>query len=356
MKAILLVGGEGTRLRPLTYTTPKPLLPLANRPFVERQIEWLAGHGVTEVVLSLGYRADRFLEHFPNSEHAGVQLSYAVEPEALGTAGGIRFAAGDANERVIVCNGDILTDMDLGELLEFHEFHGADATIALTQVDDPSAFGVVPTREDGKVIAFVEKPPVGQAPTDWINAGTYILEPRVLAMIPERLHVSIEREIFPRLLEQPDGRLFAAHSTAYWLDMGTPDQYLQAHNDLLTGRAHGLMSEAGERVWATGATVHPSASVHAPSMVGAGTVVDSDCEISASVIGRGCRIGEGAVIEGSVIMENAVVEARARVTDSIVGEQGVVGSGALVADRSIVGPGASVAAQTSLSGVRVEAE
>ena len=276
MKAILLVGGEGTRLRPLTYTTPKPLLPLANRPFVERQIEWLASHGVTDVVLSLGYRADRFIEHFPNSGHAGVRLSYAVEPEALGTAGGIRFAAGDANERVIVCNGDILTDMDLGELLEFHEFHRADATIALTQVDDPSAFGVVPTREDGQVIAFVEKPPAGQAPTDWINAGTYILEPRVLEMIPERLHVSIEREIFPRLLEQSDGRLFASHSTAYWLDMGTPEQYLQAHHDLLTGHARGLVSEAGERVWADGASIHERAKVHATSMIDETKRIDTE--------------------------------------------------------------------------------
>lgn len=311
---------------------------------------------MTDVVLSLGYRADRFLQHFPNSAHAGVRLSYAVEPEPLGTAGGIRFAAGDANERVIVCNGDILTDMDLGELLAFHEFHRADATIALTQVEDPSAFGVVPTRDDGQVIAFVEKPPAGQAPTDWINAGTYILEARVLEMIPERLHVSIEREIFPRLLENPDGRLFASHSSAYWLDMGTPEQYLQAHRDLLVGAAHGLEPFAGRRLWTDGARIDPSARVCEPSVIGSGTSIGPGSEVSGSVIGTTCVIGEGAVIENSVVMNDAVIEPRARVSDSIVGEHGHIGAGALVSDRSIVGPSASVAAQTSLSGVKVGAE
>ena len=357
MKAILLVGGEGTRLRPLTLTTPKPLLPLANRPFVERQIEWLAQHGVDEVVLSLGYRADRFVEHFPDAHHAGVHLRYAVEPEPLGTAGGIKFAAGSPHERVIVCNGDILTNMDLGKLLEFHEMHRADATIALTQVADPSAFGVVPTRDDGQVIAFVEKPPTGQAPTDWINAGTYILEPRVLEMIPDGLNVSIEREIFPQLLVQPDGRLFANHSNAYWLDMGTPEQYLQAHLDLLSGQMVGLgpVDTRGDS-WGVGASIDEDAEIAAPSVLGEGTRVQAGAQIASSVIGKNCTIEMGAIVEGSVVMDGTVIEARAHIVDSILGFNAHVGSGSLVTDRSILADHAVLASQTSLAGGRVEAE
>ncbi len=159
MRAVVLVGGEGTRLRPLTYTTPKSLLPIANLPFLERQLAWLESHGIDDVVLSLGYLPDAFVRHFPDGRHGTIRLSYAVEEKPLGTAGGIRYAAGAIDERFVVCNGDILTDLDLGAMIRFHEASGADATIALTQVDDPSAFGVVPTRDDGEVVGFIEKPP-----------------------------------------------------------------------------------------------------------------------------------------------------------------------------------------------------
>ena len=210
MKAVVLVGGEGTRLRPLTYTTPKPLLPIANQAFLERQLAWLARHGIDEVVLSLGYLPDAFVEHFPDGRFGDLVLHYAVEDEPLGTAGGIRYAAEQAgiDERFVVCNGDVLTGLDLSSLVRFHDEHGADATIHLSQVGDPSAFGVVPTYPDGEVKAFVEKPPRGTAPTNWINAGTYVLEPSVLAAVPPGLTVSIERETFPRMLDRR-GRLYA---------------------------------------------------------------------------------------------------------------------------------------------------
>ena len=211
----MLVGGEGTRLRPLTLTTPKPLLPVANQVFLDRQLSWLAAHGVDEVALSLGYLPDAFQARFPDGrfvDDAGrvVHLVYAVEPVPLGTAGAVRFAAGhlDVDERIVVCNGDVLTGLDLGALVAFHDDRDAEATIHLAQVGDPSAFGVVPTFGDGEVKAFVEKPPPGCAPTDWINAGTYVLEPSIFERIPAGLCVSIERETFPRLLEQR-GRLFA---------------------------------------------------------------------------------------------------------------------------------------------------
>ncbi len=356
MKAIILVGGEGTRLRPLTLTTPKPLLPLVNRPFIERQIEWLASYGIDEVVLSLGYRADRFVEHFPEASYHGVTLEYAVEPEPLGTAGGIRFAAGNNSERLIVCNGDILTDMDLGALIDFHEQHGANATIALTQVADPSAFGVVPTREDGKVIAFVEKPPAGQAPTDWINAGTYVLEPSVLDMVPEGVNVSIEREVFPKLLEQPAGRLFAVRSDAYWLDMGTPEQYLQAHYDVLADRVASISFDAdASKPNSTRTEIHADAILEEAVVLGEGTTVAAGARIRNSVLGLDCDVAAGAIVEDAVLLDGAVVGPGAHIAEAILGSGCMVAEGAHVAGRSIVADGAVVGPHISVVGVRVEA-
>jgi NDP-sugar pyrophosphorylase family protein len=251
MKAVVLVGGEGTRLRPLTLSTPKPLLPIANQAFLERQLGWLAGYGVDEVVLSMGYLPDAFHSQFAH-DHAGedvfgdIKVRYAVEDEPLGTAGAIRFAAEGMTERFIVCNGDVLTDLDLSEMVRFHDERDSQATISLTQVEDPSAFGVVPTRADGQVIAFVEKPAPGKAPSNWINAGTYVLEPAFLDRIPPRLNVSIERETFPRMLAEPRG-LYGYAAAGYWLDIGTPAKYLQAHADVLGGRLAAAAPGASRR-------------------------------------------------------------------------------------------------------------
>jgi NDP-sugar pyrophosphorylase family protein len=336
VKAVVLAGGEGTRLRPLTYTTPKPLLPIANRPFLEHQLAWLAGHGVDEVVLSLGYRPDAFAGRFPDGAFypgtprtpgAGVRLRYAVEPEPLGTAGAIRFAAsGLGRGRLIVCNGDILTDLDLSALVRFHTERGAEATIALTRVEDPSAFGVVPTDEAGRVLGFVEKPAPGAAPTDWVNAGTYVLEASVLEAIPDGRAVSIERETFPGLLEQ--GRsLYAMPSPAYWLDIGTPAKYLQANADLLAGRA----------------------MLAAPD-----SDVDPGADVTGSVVGARAEVGKGARVLRSVLLEGARVGPGAEVADSVIGAGASVGDGAVVKDLSIVGPGAEVAAGARLAGARLQ--
>ncbi len=295
MKAIVLVGGAGTRLRPLTYSTPKPLLPIANVPFVERQLAWLAKFGVDEAVLSLGYLPDAFVDHFADERFGDMKLRFVVEREPLGTAGGIRFAAEGLDERLVVCNGDVLTDLDLGAFVEFHESRGAAATISLAQVEDPSAFGVVPTRADGEVIAFVEKPPRDQAPTNWINAGTYVLEPSVLASIPPRLNVSIERETFPRMLEHP-GQLYAMRSAGYWLDIGTPEKYFEAHLDVLDGRvglppAPGAV-ETAPGIWQQGsASIDPSATIQGPALMGDGVTVGAGARVVRSVVGAGVRRG-----------------------------------------------------------------
>ena len=259
MRAVVLVGGEGTRLRPLTLTAPKQMLPIVEQAMVERVLGHLASHGIDEAVLSLGYRPDAFSDAYPDGVIAGVRSTYAVEPTPLDTAGAIRFAAtfGGIDDTFVVLNGDVLTDFDISELVSFHRRHGAEGTIALTPVDDPSSFGVVPTDDDGRVTAFIEKPPRDEAPTNLINAGIYILEPSVLGRIVPDVRVSIERETFPAMVA--DGTLFAMGSDAYWLDTGTPDAYLRAHRDLLNGRRSGPPApdaterpELGPGVWVIG--------------------------------------------------------------------------------------------------------
>lgn len=359
MKAVVLVGGEGTRLRPLTAAIPKPLLPIANQPFIERQLEWLAGHGVDEVVLSLGYLQQAFVEHFPDDIYHGVKLRYAVEEIPLGTAGAIRFAAEAAgvDDTFLVCNGDVLTDLDLSTLVRFHRTGGGQATIALTEVEDPSAFGVVPTFDDGEVKAFVEKPKRELAPTRFINAGTYVLEPAILDLIPARLQVSIERETFPRLLESGRRQMFALASDAYWLDIGTPSKYLEAHTDLLSGRLGVPVRGATEiepGVWVEGdTTIH--GRVLAPALIGAGAYVGADAVVRATVIGPGARIAEGATVENSVVLFGSSVGATSRITDSIVGPEATIGMRVVVADGSIVGPGANVSDDVELRATTVDA-
>jgi NDP-sugar pyrophosphorylase family protein len=359
VKAVVLVGGEGTRLRPLTTTVPKPLLPIAGQAFLERQLTWLARHGVDEVVLSLGYLPDAFVEHFPDSAFEGVRIRYAVEPVALGTAGAIRFAATSAGieERFVVCNGDVLTTLDVRRLVELHAERGAEATIHLTRVDDPSAFGVVPTGATGEVLAFVEKPPRGSAPTDWINAGTYVLEPSVLARIPSDGAVSVERETFPQMLAER-GRLFAQGTDDYWLDIGTPEKYLQAQRDTLLGAVgspplHGAR-EIDAGVWAEGPfELAPDATVRAPSLLGAGSVVASGARVESTTVGADAVVGPDAVVTGAVLLAGARVGRGACVDASIIGPDALVDEGAAVLEGSIVGPGARVDAGARVARARV---
>jgi mannose-1-phosphate guanylyltransferase len=357
MKAVVLVGGEGTRLRPLTLTTPKSLLPIANQPFLERQLAWLESHGVDDVVLSLGYLPDAFAAHFADGRCGGIRLTYAVEDKPLGTAGGIRFAAEGIDERFVVCNGDVLTDLDLSAMIRFHESSGAQATIALTQVEDPSAFGVVPTRADGEVVGFIEKPPRDLAPTNWINAGTYVLEPALMERIPSRVNVSIERETFPRMVETR-GSLFAFKGGGYWLDIGTPAKYLEAHADLLGGSLGALPApgavEAPDGVWCQGAVdVDPGARLSGPVLIGRGARIEAGAEVGASVIGPGAVVGAGARVERSVVLDGAHVSERAIVTDSVLGRDAILKPEAALTDLTLIGAGISVAAGTRISGGRV---
>jgi len=361
----VLVGGEGTRLRPLTFTTPKPLLPIANEPHVERQLEWLASHGVEEVVLSMGYLPDAFHRHFRHDRlghdvFGNIVLRYAVEDEPLGTAGAIRFAADAITERFVVCNGDVLTDLDLGAMVRFHDAHGATATISLTQVDDPSAFGVVPTNDDGSVIAFVEKPAPGKAPSNWINAGTYVMEPEFLERIPPRLNVSVERETFPRMLARP-GLLFGYKSDAYWLDIGTPEKYLQAHGDLLDGRVGKAPAPAARQVspgvWVQGnGFIDAGALVEPPVLVGDGARIEAGVRVRRSVVGAGAVVEAGTVLDGAVLHAGAHASRDCSVRNSVVGCDAVLAPDVALLAETVVGDGVTVVAGTRVSGGRLPAD
>ncbi|MBI2710384.1 MAG: NDP-sugar synthase [Actinobacteria bacterium] len=329
MRAVVLVGGFGTRLRPLTASRPKQMLPIVHRPMLEHVLEHLATHAVDEAVLSMGYRPDVFRDAYPSGRHAGVRLHYAVEDEPLDTAGAIRFAALDAgiDERFVVVNGDVLTDLDVTRLVRFHAERGAEATIALHRVEDPSAFGVVPTDADGRVRAFVEKPPPGEAPTDLINAGTYVLESSVIDRIPAARPVSMERATFPALVA--DGRLFAMPGDTYWIDAGTPAKYIEAQLDLVHGRRGGC--------WRG---VHPDAKVAAGATV------------TGSVVGPGAVVEDGAVVRSAVVLGGARVASGATVADSVVGPGAVVGVGAEVLEGSVLGDEAVVEDCERLAGQR----
>jgi len=353
MDAVVLVGGEGTRLRPLTYQIPKQMLPVVERPMIVHVLEWLSQHGIDRAVLSLGYRADAFIEAFPSSEIAGVGLEYVVEPDPLDTAGAIRFAADKSgvSDTFLVLNGDVLTDIDATALLAFHRSRTAEASLALTPVADPSRFGVVPTDDNGRVTAFIEKPLPGTAPTNLINAGIYVFETSVLDRIPGGRRVSIERETFPELVEA--GILYALASEAYWLDTGTPEQFLQAQLDILCGRR--LCSPAAPEIRA-GVWADPSAEISGllgpHCLVGQKTAIGDGAVVSDSVIGAGSRVGAGAVVSRSVLMPDAEVRSGAVVCDTIVGPGSVVGQGARVSGMTIIGVGAEVPAGSVLEGAR----
>jgi len=355
MDVIVLVGGEGTRLRPLTYDVPKQMLPVLDRTLIEHVMAWLARNGLRRAVLSLGYRPDAFLEAFPTGVIEGVTLAYAVEPEPLGTAGAVRFAAekGGVEGTFLVLNGDVLTDLDISSLVEFHFSHGAEASIHLTPVDDPSAFGVVPTEAEGRVTRFVEKPPPGTAPTNLINAGTYVLEARVLDLIPSGPPVSMERETFPALAA--GGKLFAMASDDYWLDTGTPQTYLQGQLDIL----HGLRTPASRP---RGDEVAPGVFVALDGIVegvlagvgylGPGALLAAGASAADSVVGAGARVLAGAQVTRSALLPGAVVGEGCVVTDTIIGPGTRLGSSCRFEGTTVVRGGLEVPAGTISRGGR----
>jgi mannose-1-phosphate guanylyltransferase len=334
VKAVVLVGGEGTRLRPLTETVPKPLIPVMDRLFLDLVLDHLAGHGVDEVVLSSPYLEETFRPFVAARERsrAAPVLRWITEEQPLGTGGAIVSAIDHLppDETVLALNGDILTDLDLTAMVSFHRDHGASVTISLTHVEDARPFGLVPTDAGGRVAAFLEKP-ADPMPGD-VNAGTYVLDPSVLSGIARGEPRSIEREIFPALIAE-DRPVYGFVSPAYWMDLGTPQKYLRGHFDIFEGRVRGLDYPSP---W-----VHGSATVDLRAHLGRWVAV-----------GAGAMVSAGARIEDSVLHPGARVGPDARLTGSILGPNAQVGAGAVVVD-SVLGAGASVPAGASADGARV---
>jgi mannose-1-phosphate guanylyltransferase len=315
VRALLLAGGFGTRLRPLTFTRPKHLLPIANRPHIDHVFDLLRRHGISDVVLTTSYLADAFAETVERALGDGMNVYVTHEEVGLGTAGALKNAEAEVgDETFLVFNGDVLTDVDLDALVAFHREKDAETTILLTPVEDPSAFGVVPAEPDGRVTGFIEKPPRDEAPTDQINAGVYVMEPSVLDRIPEGREWSLERALFPELVE--DGaRLYARSTDAYWMDVGTPDKYLKVNMDAIEGR----FKMGSGAALAQDASIDASATVSS-SCVGPGTAIEAEATIEGSVLLPGCHVSRGATVLRSILGEGVNVRPGATLVDQTIGD------------------------------------
>lgn len=330
MQAVILVGGEGTRLRPLTTRRPKPIITLADRPFLVYMLEWLRGHGVREVILSCGFLPTQIEEELGDGSQLGIGLRYAVEPEPRGTAGALKFCEDLLDERFLMLNGDVLTDVDVSAQVAQHERTGAQATLGLVPVDDPSAYGLVLLNDDCSVKGFLEKPAPGQLDgidEYLVSAGIYVLERSITDLIEPDAKVSIERVIWPQLVER--GVLFGFPARdAYWMDIGTPDRYLQGTFDILSG--------------AVRTDVEPTAS---DVLVAADATIDPGATIGPfAVIGPGATVGPGASVVRSVVLAGARIGAHCELRDCVIGERAILGEGVAVSDQTIVGEDASVGA------------
>jgi mannose-1-phosphate guanylyltransferase len=312
MKALILAGGFGTRLRPLTNTRPKHLLPIANRPHIEHVFDLLQRYGVDEIVLLTSYLAEAFDTTVERAKDRGLIVHVTHEEEPLGTAGAIKNAEAFASGGTFfVFNGDVLMDVDLDAVLAFHRARDAEATIVLTPVEDPSIYGVVPTDDTGRVLGFIEKPPREEAPTNLINAGIYILEPSILARIPAGEVWSAEHQLFPGLVQE-GASLFALATGGYWMDIGTPQKYVQANLDALSGK----YPDEGRAELVDG------------SLIGAGVGIGDGARLKSVCVGAGVTIAAGAVVEESVLLPGAIVEADAVIRRCVLGEASTVGNGA----------------------------
>lgn len=309
MHAIILVGGRGTRLQPLTNTRPKPMLPILDRPFLEHQLRYLRSHGVTGVTFACGFMPGEITSYFGEGEQLDMRISYVIEPEPLDTAGAIAFAARTLDpQRLLVCNGDVLTDLDIDELVAAHEQRDATATIALTPVADPTRYGLVRTGVSDEVLAFLEKPTLEEAGDDrYINAGTYVLEPAVFDLVPQGVRCNIEREVFPQLVGKG---LYAIGFDGYWNDIGTFESYRRANADAAAGRIAGIARSTNGTTWVSpDARVASGATVRDGSVVLAGAAVDDDAELHGSVVLEGARVGRDVYLQDVIVGEGAKIEA-----------------------------------------------
>jgi len=346
MQALILAGGKGTRLRPLTVYTPKPIVPFLNRPFLLYQIEILHRAGIKDITLSLNYQPDKIEQILDDGSDYGVNLRYITEPSPMGTGGAYKFAADSIRETTIVFNGDILTDLGVSKVIEFHRQKQADATIVLTPVANPAAYGLVETDEENKVLRFREKPKPEELvhlTTKNINAGIYVLEPGILDLIPKDENYSFEYNVFPDLLKHEKPFYAYVLSGNYWRDIGTPESYLQAHQDFFGGKIKGFKVERNNQ-----SDIATTAIVDKHSIVGAGCVIKPNAKIINSVIGQGVHIEEKAVIENSVIWAHTRISTAAQIRNAVIGRSCHIGKNVSIGENTVLGDKTSLTDYTQV--------
>ena len=355
MKAVILVGGQATRLRPLTTNTPKAMVPILNTPFLEHVFRNLHRHRVSDIILAQHHLAGPIESYLGDGSRFGVRVTYVIEDSPRGTAGAIKNVERYLDETFLVLNGDIFTDLDITAMVELHRQRGAVVTIDLTPVEDPTAYGLIETDAQDRVTRFLEKPEWSQVTTNMINAGTYVLEPEVLARIPPERQVSMEREIFPLLVDSGEP-VYAYPSPGYWMDMGTPEKYLQLHRDLLDGRSTWYSLATPEEV-RTGerCDIHPTAKIKGPVVIGDGCSIGPGAKlVGPVVVGEGCKIGAGSVVEDSVLWWQVSLGEKVVVRNSAVANDCRLESGSSI-DGSVLGDHVTVAAGSRLeTGSRIE--
>jgi len=358
MKAVILAGGFGTRIRPLTYLNPKPMLPLVNKPFMHNFINWIKSHGIKDIILSTGYLPDVFKAYFGDGSSMGVKLTYVTEEKPLGTCGAVKNVESYLdNESFMVFNGDVLSAINLTEMLKYHKDKKSDITIALTPVEDPTSYGLVPIDKDGRVEKFLEKPSWDEITTNLINAGTYIIEKKLLDLVPEGENYSFERGLFPNALEI-GYRIYGFVSNAYWLDLGTPAKYIQAHQDILNGKTKfdfpgeemfenifvGKNTKfdkestlSGPIVIGDNCIIEKGAVINPLTVIGNNCYISSQTSISGSVILNDCKIGNGCIIKDSILSFNVRIGNKV-----IIEENSVVGDNTIIEDNNILKKGIKI--------------
>ncbi len=350
MRAVILVGGEATRLRPLTCNVAKAVVPVLNTPFLEHVIRYLSRHRVRDITLAQSHLPKSIESYFGDGSQFGVKLSYVVEDTPLGTAGAVKNVERYLDETFLVLNGDIFTDLDITAMIGFHLERKAKATIALTPVDDPTSYGLIETNAQGRVTRFVEKPGWSQVTTNMINAGTYVLEPEVLASIPPQANFSFERELFPILLDRGEP-IYAYPSSAYWIDIGTPEKYLQLHRDLLSGRSIQPNFPSGKEVLiGDQSSIHPTAQITGPVLIGSNCTIGQNVRLTGPVvIGSGCKIQSQAVVEGCIIWDDVQIGRETTVRDSIIANGCHLYPDCCITDGAVLGDNVTV-----VSGCKLE--
>jgi mannose-1-phosphate guanylyltransferase len=349
MQAVILVGGEGTRLRPLTSTVPKPVVPLVDRPFISYMLEWLCAHGIDDVIMSCGFLATSVRNVLGDGSAYGIRLRFVEEPDPRGTAGALKFAESLLDERFLMLNGDVLTDIDLTEQMAQHERTGAKATLALVPVEDPSAYGLVCLDGDRAVKDFIEKPSSDRIDTNLISAGAYVLERDILELVPSGRNVSIEREVWPRLI---GAGLYGYPSDSYWLDIGTPARYLQGTFDILEGNVQTAVRERlGDGYMSVSADALVSGRAIPPAVIEAGAAVAEGAHVgSLVVLGHDVKIGAGSTVERAVILNGTEIGENCTLRDCIVAAGCRVGAGTHIQEGSVLGEGVTVGADNTIAG------